>query len=42
MYTIKDLAEGRVAVINDGDWNDLEKVLRKAFPKDKGYIGGQL
>lgn len=40
MYTIKDLAEGRVAVINDGDLKDLEKVLRKAFPNDKGGVGG--
>lgn len=31
-YTIKDLSEGRVAVINDGTLEQLKQVLGKAFP----------
>lgn len=31
-YTIKDLAEGRVAVKNDGTLEELREVLRLAFP----------
>lgn len=31
-YTIKDLAEGRCAVINDGTLGELREVLRMAFP----------
>lgn len=34
MYTIKDLVEGRVAVINDGTLEELEKILKAAFPND--------
>lgn len=34
MYTIKDLAEGRVAVINDGTLEELQKVIKEAFPND--------
>lgn len=34
MYTINDLAEGRVAVINDGTQEEIKTVLKKAFPKD--------
>ena len=33
-FTIKDLAEGRCAVKNDGTVEELNKVLRAAFPKD--------
>lgn len=31
-FTIKDLSEGRCAVINDGTVEELNKVLRVAFP----------
>lgn len=31
-FTIKDLSEGRCAVINDGTVEELNKVLRAAFP----------
>lgn len=34
-YTIKDLSEGKVSVINDGTLVELKEVLNKAFPKDK-------
>ena len=33
-FTIKDLAEGRCAVKNDGTVEELNKVLKAAFPKD--------
>ena len=33
-FTIKDLAEGKCAVKNDGTVEELNKVLRAAFPKD--------
>jgi hypothetical protein len=32
-YTIKDLREGKCAVANDGDLEQLRKVLKKAFYK---------
>lgn len=31
-YTIKDLAQGKCAVINDGTLEDLKRVLKLAFP----------
>jgi hypothetical protein len=34
-YTIKDLSEGKVAVINDGSVEDMVSLLAVAFPKDK-------
>lgn len=40
MYTIEDLKEGRVAVINDGTLEELKEVLSKAFPKDSTPPGG--
>mgnify|MGYP006431339535 CR=1 FL=1 len=40
MYTIQDLREGRVAVKNDGTLQELQKVLRKAFPEDNTNIHG--
>ena len=33
MFTIKDLREGRCAVENSGNREDLKRVLNKAFPK---------
>ena len=39
MYTIKDLAEGRCAVINDGALEELREVLRMAFPEDEDKPG---
>ena len=33
-YTIKDLREGKCAVINDGTLEQLQDVLKKAFPND--------
>lgn len=33
-FTIKDLQDGRCSVINDGTVEELEKVLKAAFPKD--------
>jgi hypothetical protein len=35
VYTLKDLAEGKVAVVNDGTPEELWKVLCVAFPKDE-------
>ena len=40
-YTIEDLREGRVILINNGDLDVCREVLREAFPKD-GYEGGHL
>lgn len=40
MYTIKDLSEGRVAVINDGTVEELNKVLKEAFPDDYDHASG--
>ncbi len=37
LYTIQDLAEGRVAVINDGTIEELRRVLKEAFPSDNFY-----
>ena len=34
MFTIKDLADGKCAVINDGTVEELNKVLEMTFPKD--------
>lgn len=34
LYTIEDLSEGRVAVINDGTKEELTTVLKAAFPED--------
>jgi hypothetical protein len=39
-YTINDLREGRVAVINDGTVEELNKVLEYAFPVDGGGAEG--
>lgn len=33
-YTIEDLRNGKCAVKNDGTLEELDKVLRKAFPED--------
>lgn len=33
-YTIKDLAEGRIAVYNDGSLAELKIILKEAFPND--------
>ena len=38
LYTIKDLSEGRCAVVNDGTLQELETVLNAAFPKDKTAV----
>ena len=39
-FTIKDLAEGRCAVKNDGTVEELNKVLKAAFPvKNQSAIG---
>jgi len=37
-YTIKDLAEGRCAVIKDGTLDELRKVINLAFPTDVDAI----
>jgi hypothetical protein len=39
-YTIKDLSEGRVAVINDGTKAEIRSVLEAAFPAWKGWNYG--
>lgn len=39
-YTIKDLAEGKCAVKNDGTLGELREVLRLAFPSDKCIPNG--
>ena len=36
-YTIEDLRQGRVAVINDGTIDDLDRVLYNAFPNDNSF-----
>ena len=41
-YTIKDLKNGKVAVVNDGTLEELKEVLSKAFPDDKSIIYGLL
>lgn len=38
-FTIKDLAEGRCAVKNDGTLEELNKVLKAAFPIDIEAVG---
>lgn len=40
MYTIEDLRNGKCAVINDGSWDQLRKVLLLAFPKDTAQTLG--
>lgn len=39
-YTIEDLREGRVAVVNDGTIQELRKVLKKSFPEDSPEASG--
>lgn len=39
-FTIKDLAEGKCAVKNDGTLEELHKVLKLAFPKDNNKPNG--
>ena len=39
MYTIKDLAEGRCAVKNDGTREEIKEVMNKAFPNDLHIFG---
>ena len=41
-YTIKDITEGKVALINDGNLEQLREVLKKAFPEDKSKLLGDL
>lgn len=38
-FTIKDLAEGKCAVKNDGTVEELNKVLKEAFQTDKKIFG---
>jgi hypothetical protein len=38
VYTIKDLAEGRVTVINDGTPEDVYRVVSTAFPRDETHF----
>lgn len=38
-FTIKDLAEGKCAVMNDGTVEELNKVLKEAFPGAKKAYG---
>lgn len=40
VYTIKDLSEGKVAVVNDGTIEQLATVLKAAFPNDIISLGG--
>jgi hypothetical protein len=40
MFTIKDLSEGKCAVINDGTLEELWEVLSLAFPNDKAEAHG--
>lgn len=39
VYTIEDLSEGRVAVVNDGNIDELTTVLKAAFPDDNNKQG---
>lgn len=39
-YTIRDLMEGKCAVINDGTIDELKTVLKMAFPNDNANILG--
>jgi len=39
MFTIKDLSEGKCAVINDGTLEELREVLKLAFPKSNPVTG---
>ena len=40
LFTIQDLAEGKCAVINDGIKEELNKVLKLAFPRDRIPVTG--
>lgn len=40
MFTIEDLRNGKCAVKNDGTLEELEQVLKLAFPKDIACIAG--
>ena len=40
MYSIKDLSEGKVAVVNDGSVKELREVLKLAFPDDYSRLQG--
>lgn len=39
-FTIADLRNGKVAVINDGTLEELREVLRLAFPIDRATVEG--
>ena len=39
VYTIEDLSNGKVAVINDGNIDELSTVLKAAFPNDVDVLG---
>lgn len=39
-FTIKDLAEGRCVIVNNGSVEDLNEVLRAAFPDDTDFYAG--
>jgi len=39
-YTIDDLTNGKCAVINDGTLEELQKVLKLAFPIDRSPVEG--
>lgn len=40
IWTTDDLAEGKVVVENNGSLELLKKILKAAFPKDLGHVGG--
>jgi hypothetical protein len=40
-YTIKDLAEGKCAVINEGTLEELRQVLGTAFPNQSRLVRGE-
>lgn len=40
MYTIEDLSNKKVALLNDGTLEELREVLSLAFPKDKHIASG--
>lgn len=39
-YTIQDLRDGKCAVINDGSLDELQLVVRHAFPRDEMIVSG--
>ena len=41
IFTIQDFVEGRCAILNDGNLEQLRKVLKVAFPKDKDVTAGK-